>query len=182
MYLTLDLGTTMKILLTEDELRRGIERIAGEIREYYQGRPLTIVAVLKGSVVLMSDLIRLLDMPLRIEIVRASSYRDSTRPGELKLKLDMLPSELKDREVLLVDDIFDTGYTLAEVLSQLARRHPAGLRSAVLLRKEGRCEVDVEPDFVGFDIPDRFVVGYGLDYQEMYRNLPHVAYLETEDL
>ena len=131
---------------------------------------------------LMSDLMRLLDMPLRIEVVRASSYRNSTRPGSLALNLDTLSSELADREVLLVDDIFDTGHTLAELLTQINELSPTGLRSAVLLRKVSRCEVAIRPDFVGFDIPDRFVVGYGLDYQEMYRNLPYVAYLETEDL
>jgi hypoxanthine phosphoribosyltransferase len=172
----------MQILLTEEQVRRRIEEMAGEIRDFYGGRPLTIVAVLKGSVVLLADLMRWLDMPLRIDVVRASSYHDSTRPGRLTLSVDVFEPEVKDREVLLVDDIFDTGRTLSELLRLLDGFGPADLRIAVLLRKQGRCEVDVQPDFVGFDIPDRFVVGYGLDYRELHRNLPYIACLEPEDL
>ncbi len=173
----------MKILLTEDQVRQGIHRMAGEIMEHYRDRPLTIVGVMIGSVVLLADLIRLLEMPLRVELVQARSYRrDSTRPGPLVLNLDLLSSDVHGRDVLLVDDIFDTGHTLWELVPQLDELGPASIRTAVLLRKQGRCEVPCQPDYVGFDIPDVFVVGYGLDYNDLYRNLPHVAALDPEEI
>jgi len=177
------LGTSMKTLLTQEQLQQGIRRMAGEIRRHYDGRPLTIVGVLIGSVVLLADLIRLLDIPLRVELVQARSYRKhSTRPGPLVINLDLLSTDVRDRHVLLVDDIFDTGNTLWELIPQIDELGPASVRTAVLLRKQGRCEVALKPDFVGFDIPNVFVVGYGLDYGDLYRNLPYVAMLEPDDL
>jgi hypoxanthine phosphoribosyltransferase len=176
-------GEAMKSLISEEQLREGVDRIAAEIREHYQGRPLTIVGVLIGSVVFLSDLIRRLDMPLRLELVQARSYRGaSTKPGPLVLNLDLLSGDVRGRDVLLVDDIFDTGNTLWELVPQIDELGPTSLRTAVLLRKQGRCEVPIAPHHVAFDIPDVFVVGYGLDYRDMYRNLPHVAELEPADL
>lgn len=156
--------------------------MADEINAYYEGRPLTIVGVLTGSVILLADLIRLLDMPLQIGLVQATSYRGATTtPGELRINLDLLP-EVAGRNVLVVDDIFDTGHTLAALLEQFAALRPTQLRSAVLLRKAGRVEVPLQPDHIAFEIPNEFVVGYGLDYADQYRNLPHVAALEPADL
>jgi hypoxanthine phosphoribosyltransferase len=135
-----------------------------------------------GSLVLMADLIRLLKMPLRVGVVQCRSYRGAaTRPGALTLNADCLPA-VSGREVLIVDDIFDTGHTLDELLRFFHGLEPSSLASAVLLRKQGRQEVSVQPDFVGFDIPDHFVVGYGLDYQDEYRHLPYLAQLEPSDL
>ncbi len=173
----------MKTLLTEKQLQEGIRRMADDIRQHYEGRPLTIVGVLIGSVVLLADLIRRLDIPLRVEMVQARSYRHgSTRPGPLVINTDMLTSGVRGRDVLLIDDIFDTGHTLWELIPQIDELGPASVRSAVLLRKTGRCEVPIKPDFVAFEIPNQFVVGYGLDYNEMHRNLPYVAALEPEEL
>ena len=173
----------MKTLLTEEQLQQGIRQMADQIRRHYEGRPLTIVGVLIGSVVLLADLIRLLDIPLRVELVQARSYRQrSTRPGPLVLNLDLLSSDVRGRHVLLVDDIFDTGNTLWELIPQIDELGPVSLRTAVLLRKQGRCEVALKPDFMAFDIPNVFVVGYGLDYNDLYRNLPYVAMLEPDDL
>jgi hypoxanthine phosphoribosyltransferase len=172
----------MKILLSEEQLQQGIRQLAEKIQKHYQGKPLTIVGVLIGSVVLLADLIRLLDMPLQAELVQARSYRNGTRPGPLVLNIDLLSSDIRGRDVLLVDDIFDTGHTLWELIPQIDELGPASLHSAVLLRKQGRCEVDLKPDFVGFDIPNEFVVGYGLDYHDLYRNLPHIAVLEPSDM
>jgi hypoxanthine phosphoribosyltransferase len=173
----------MKTLIDEQQLREGIDRIAKEIREHYQGRQLTIVGVLIGSVVFLSDLIRRIDLPLRLELVQARSYRGaSTRPGPLVLNLDLLSTGVRGRDVLLVDDIFDTGNTLWELVPQIDELGPATVRTAVLLRKEGRCQVPLKPHHVAFDIPDVFVVGYGLDYQDSYRNLPYVAELEAAEL
>jgi len=176
-------GKAMKTLISQQQLCEGIDRIAKEIREHYQGRPLTIVGVLIGSIVFLSDLIRRLDMPLRLELVQARSYRgNSTRPGPLVLNLDLLSGDIRGRDVLLVDDIFDTGNTLWELVPQIDELGPTSVRTAVLLRKQGRCEVAFTPHHVAFDIPNVFVVGYGLDYHDMYRNLPYVAELEASEL
>jgi hypoxanthine phosphoribosyltransferase len=172
----------MKTLLTEDQLREGIRQLADKIRAHYQGKPLTIVGVLIGSIVLLADLIRLLDSPIRVELVQARSYRNGTRPGPLVLNTDLLSGDIRGRDVLLVDDIFDTGHTLWELIPQIDELGPASLRSAVLLVKQGRCEVAMKPDFVGFEVPDAFVVGYGLDYRDQYRNLPYIATLEPAEI
>ena len=173
----------MKSLIDEQQLREGVDRLAKELRQHYDGRPLTIVGVLIGSVVFLADLIRRIDLPLRLELVQARSYRgNSTRPGPLVLNLDLLSSDIRGRDVLLVDDIFDTGNTLWELIPQIDELGPTSVRTAVLLRKEGRCEVPMKPDYVAFDIPNAFVVGYGLDYQDSYRNLPYVAQLEPGEI
>jgi hypoxanthine phosphoribosyltransferase len=173
----------MKTLLTEEQLREGIRRLAGEIQQKYEGKPLTIVGVLLGSIVLMADLIRLLNLPLRVEMVQARSYRgNSTRPGPLAINYELLSDGIQGRNVLLVDDIFDTGHTLWELIPQIDELCPSSVRSAVLLQKEGRCEVAMKPDFVGFKIPNEFVVGYGLDYNDLYRNLPYLAVLEPNEI
>ena len=172
----------MKILLSADQLRAGVARMAGEVAECYAGGSVTIVGVLTGSVVLLADLIRQLDLPLRVGVVQASSYRGATMSrGELIINADMMP-DIEGRDVLLVDDIFDTGHTLVEVIARMRDLGPTSIRSLVLLRKQGRQEVGLEPDFVGFDIPNEFVVGYGLDYNDAYRNLPYLAALEPADL
>lgn len=170
----------VKVLLKEAELARGVREMAAAIKATYGDRPLTIVGILTGSVVLMADLIRLLDMPLRVGVVRTSSYRGTER-GSLSINSEMM-LDISGRDVLLIDDIFDTGHTLAKVVELLNDYGPTSLRSAVLLRKTGRQEVVYQPDFVGFQIPDEFVVGYGLDYNDEYRNLPYLAALEPSDL
>ena len=172
----------VKQILSQQELEAGVERLAGEIAAHYAGRPLTVVAVLTGSMVLVADLIRRLDMPLRVGLVQAHSYRGGdTRPGQLEINDSLLP-DIRDRDVLLVDDIFDTGHTLATLCRQMRDLGPRSLRTAVLLRKYGRQEVNFEPDHVVFPIPNVFVVGYGLDYRDAFRNLPYVAALEECDL
>ena len=170
----------MKTLLTEEQLSQGVARMAAEIHDCYVDRPLTIVGVLIGSVVLMADLIRRLDIPLRVGMVQARSYQ-GTQPGPLEVNTDML-SSVAGRDVLLVDDIFDTGNTLSELVPRIEDLGPTSVKTAVLLRKEGRCKTAMQPDFVGFDIPDKFVVGYGLDYRDAYRNLRHVAVLEESEM
>lgn len=172
----------MKTLIGEQELRQGICRLADEIKKHYQGKPLTLVGVLVGSVVLLADLIRLLDMPLRVELLQAEEDPNGTRPGPPVLNTGLLASNVQGRNVLLVDDIFATGRTLWELIPQIDELGPTGVRSVVLLRKEGRCEVSLKPDFVGFEIPDTYVVGYGLDWRDRYRNLPYLAALEPSEM
>ncbi|MCH5372421.1 MAG: hypoxanthine phosphoribosyltransferase [Planctomycetes bacterium] len=171
----------MKTLLSEVELRQGVDRLSRQIIVDWGQRPMTIVGVLTGCVVFLADLIRRLDVPLRVDLIQASSYRGATTRSDLIIHAGLQP-EIGGRDVLLVDDIFDTGHTLVKVVAELRRHGPASLRTAVLLYKEGRREVDFEPDFVAFRIPNQFVVGYGLDYRDEYRNLPYLAILEPDDL
>ena len=172
----------MKQLLSAEQLEAGVDRLATELLREYAGRPLTVVGILTGSVVLLADLIRRLDMPLRVGVIQARSYRGSdTRPGELTVNADLLP-DVRGREVLLLDDIFDTGRTLSRLMADMREQGAKSVRSAVLLRKEGRAEVDLQPDYVAFEIPDVFVVGYGLDFQDAYRNLPFVGALDEEEI
>lgn len=170
----------MKILLDEEQLRMGVAEMADKINRDYGHNPLTIVGIMTGSIILLADVIRLLKMPLRVGVVQTSSYQ-GTKRQKLRINADMMP-DITGRDVLLVDDIFDTGHTLAEVVTLMNELRPASLRSAVLLSKTGRQEVDLAPDFVAFDIPDEFVVGYGLDYEDEYRHLPYVAALEPADI
>jgi hypoxanthine phosphoribosyltransferase len=171
----------MKTLLSESQIQRGVSKVAEQITSTYQSQPVTIVGVLTGSLVFMSDLIRRLEMPLRLGFVSASSYRGATTRGSLEINADLIPN-VADRHVLLVDDIFDTGHTLQKLIDVMKELQPASVRSAVVLRKLGRQQVNYSPDFVAFDIPDEFVVGYGMDYDDVYRNLPHIAALDSDDI
>jgi hypoxanthine phosphoribosyltransferase len=172
----------MKSLLSKDDLHDGVARMAAQIAACYEDRQLTIVGVLTGSVVLMADLIRLIDLPMRVGVLQASSYRGATTTrGELVINSELM-LDISGRDVLLVDDIFDTGHTLEKTVGKMREFEPTSIRSAVLLRKHGRQEVEYLPDFIGFDIPDEFVVGYGLDYEDMYRNLPYLAALGPDDI
>lgn len=172
--------STVKILITAEQIQQSVNDLAAEIRRREEGRPLTVIAVMTGSIVFLADLIRKLDMPLRVGVVQTSSYQ-GTKRGPLRINSDMLP-DIAGRDVLLVDDIFDTGHTLFEVIGELDQFAPRSIRSAVLLLKRGRQEVTCRPDYVGYEIPDEFVVGYGLDYRDAYRNLPYLAALEPGDL
>lgn len=171
----------VKVLLSADELHQGVARMAEDVSRHYAQAPLTILAVMTGSVVLLADLIRLLTMPLRVGVLQASSYRGETSRGGLILNHDLMP-DVSGRDVLLVDDIFDTGQTLDRIVKLLAETAARSVRTAVLLRKAGRGEVEIVPDFVAFEIPDEFVVGYGLDFRDAYRNLPYVAALSADDI
>ena len=170
----------MKILLTKDQLHEGVTRLARDVFAHFDGQPLTIVGVMTGSIVLLADLIRQLNMPLRVGVVQTSSYRGTER-GELVIQAEMM-LDIAGRDVLLVDDIFDTGHTLWEVITLMRQFSPRSIHSAVLLRKSGRQQVKYVPDFVGFEIPDEFVVGYGLDYRDEYRHLPYLAALEPAEI
>ena len=170
----------MKTLVTSDQIQQSIERLAAEIRSREAGRPLTVIAVMTGSIIFLADLVRKLDMPMRVGVIQARSYQ-GTKRGSLAVNLDMLP-EITGRDVLVIDDIFDTGHTLQEVVALLSERGPRSIRSAVLVLKQGKQQVSLRPDYVGFEIPDVFVVGYGLDYHDAYRNLPYLAALEPADI
>lgn len=173
---------SLHILIETRELAARVTHLAAELTETYGERPLTVLGVMTGSLVLMADLIRQLEMPLKVGVMQARSYRGTaTSAGELALNLDMMP-EVAGQDVLVVDDIFDTGHTMKAVLESIQQQGPTSVRSLVLLSKSERHEVAIRPDFVGFHIPNEFVVGYGLDYQDLYRNLPFVAALEDHEI
>ncbi|MFN9509747.1 MAG: hypoxanthine phosphoribosyltransferase [Planctomycetota bacterium] len=171
----------MKILFDQDQIRQGITQLGSKLNEQYGQSPITVVAIMTGSLVMLADLIRCLEMPLRISLIRASSYRGGISSGELHVE-ELQRLDIQDRDVLLIDDIFDTGKTLLEVSKRLEDLRPRSLKTAVFLNKQGTSQVQLKPDYSVFDIPNKFVVGYGLDYDDYYRNLPYVAVLEPSDL
>jgi hypoxanthine phosphoribosyltransferase len=174
-------GVEHEILIPEDRIRDRIAELAREVADHYKGQPITIVGVLTGSLIFLADLVRRLELKQRIALIQASSYRGAvTRPGDLHVQSELLP-DLRGRHILLLDDILDTGRTLAHLVDHLRALGPASLRVGVLVRKRGRQEVPLEPDFCGFEIPDVFVVGYGLDYNDEYRHLPYLAVLPNPD-
>ncbi|HTU17975.1 MAG TPA: hypoxanthine phosphoribosyltransferase [Gemmataceae bacterium] len=171
----------MKVLLSADDIQQRVAEMARQIADDYRGQSVTIVGVLTGCLMFLADLVRHLDLPLRIGLLQASSYRGATTtPGALHIQPELLP-DLRGRHVLLLDDILDTGQTLAYLREHLQTLGVASLRIAVLLRKEGRQQVHIEVDYCGFDIPDAFVVGYGLDYNDENRHLPYVAVLSNDN-
>jgi hypoxanthine phosphoribosyltransferase len=167
----------VEILLSEARIKARVADLGRRIEADYQGKPLTIVAVLTGSLILLADLIREIHLPLRVALLQASSYKGATTSaGALNINEAFAP-DVAGRDVLLLDDILDTGHTLATLVRHVHERGARSVRTAVLLRKIGRQEVHLEPDYCGFTIPDAFVVGYGLDYNDDYRHLPYVAVL-----
>lgn len=173
----------MQVLITEQQIQDRVRELGLQISKDYSGCSLTVVGVLTGSLVLLADLIRAINLPLRVTFVSASSYGGTrTTAGELSTDRSLL-TDLSGRDVLLIDDIFDTGRTISRLLSELqATQQPASLKTAVLLWKTERTEVSFQPDYVGFQIPDQFVVGYGLDYNEEYRQLPYIGIPDPDDL
>jgi len=169
-----------KVLISEEELHAGIARIAAEIRRDYEGKDLLLIGVLKGAVIFLSDLSREIALPLEMDFMAVSSYGDRTQSSGVVRILKDLDESIEGRNVLIVEDIIDSGLTLHYLLKTLQTRNPASLKVAVLLDKAERREIDVQIDYRAFDIPDEFVVGYGLDYKGLYRNLPYLAILKPE--
>ena len=170
----------MDILIPAERIQERVGEMARQIAHDYSNRPVTIVGVLTGCLIFLADLVRHLDLSLRIGLIQASSYRGAvTQAGQLHVQPELVP-DVRGRHVLLLDDILDTGQTLGYLIDHLRSLEPLSLRVAVLLRKLGRQHVPFVPDYCGFDIPDKFVVGYGLDFNDEYRHLPYVAVLPTQ--
>jgi hypoxanthine phosphoribosyltransferase len=166
-----------EVLLSQDEIQDKIRELAKRITEDYRDRDLLLVGVLKGAFILMSDLAREIDLPLEFDFMAVSSYGSATRTSGVVRILKDLDYEISDRHVLLVEDIIDSGLTLKYLLKYLWARKPASLEVCALMRKTGMQKVGIEVRYNGFEIPPVFVVGYGLDYMQQYRNLPYVAVL-----
>ncbi|HAB19138.1 MAG TPA: hypoxanthine phosphoribosyltransferase [Verrucomicrobiota bacterium] len=166
------------VLISAERLRRRVKQIANEITADYEGKDVVLVALLSGSVIFLADLIRQLRLPLRLDFLSAASYR-GTHSGPLKLTRE-LKLDIRGRHVLVVDDILDTGCTLKTVTKRVRALRPASVKTCVLLDKPAGRQVNMAADYVGFTISNHFVVGYGLDYNEHYRNLPFVGVLPAE--
>ena len=169
------------ILVTEEQLKAKVNELGAQITRDYAGRDLLLVSILKGSVVFMADLMRAIQMPCGIDFMVVSSYggANTTSTGLVKIVKD-LDQDLSGKDLLIVEDILDTGITLSHLVPMLKLRNPASVRLCTILSKPSRRKADIEPDYLGFEVPDEFVVGYGLYYDENYRNLPYVGVLKPE--
>jgi len=168
-----------RILITDDQIAQRIRAMARGIERDFTGREMVVVSLLNGTIMFLADLIRNLSLPLRLDFIGVSSYGAGTESGDLVFTKE-LRLDVRGRDVLLVDDILDTGKTLSRVLGKLRALKPRRIKTCVLLNKAARRVEAVEADYVGFEIPDFFVVGYGLDFAERYRNLPFVGVLHPD--
>ena len=170
----------LKILITEQEIAARVQELGERISEDYHDKNLLLISVLKGSVAFMADLMRAIDVNARIDFMSVSSYGAGTRSsGVVKIVKD-LDMPIAGFDVLIVEDILDSGMTLSYISELLQARDPASIRICTLLDKPERRKADITADYIGFEVPDEFVVGYGLDYDEKYRNLPYVGILKPE--
>ncbi len=168
-------------MFSEEQVAERIAQLAGQINEKYREEPLHLICILKGSVFFFTELAKRLTMPVTIDFMAASSYEDGTvSTGKLEIRKD-LDEPLEGRHCLIVEDIVDTGKTLSMVKKMLLARNPASLESCALLDKPSRREAEIETEYIGYEVPDQFIVGYGLDYAQKYRNLPYIGVLEFEE-
>jgi hypoxanthine phosphoribosyltransferase len=170
-----------EVLVAAGDLQRRVRELAEAISRDYSGRPLLLVGVLKGAVFFLSDLMRFIDIPVEVDFMAVASYGSATDSSGVVRILKDLDIPIEGRDVLIVEDIVDSGLTLQYLLRNLGSRNPASLEVCALLTKPDRRKVDLPTRYVGFEIPDRFVIGYGLDYAERHRNLPFVAVLERQN-
>lgn len=169
-----------KILVTEEELCSITKQLGEKITKDYKGKKLLVVGVLKGSIYFFTDLTRHIDMPCQLDFIQASSYDDKTESsGEVKIIKD-IAEDLSGFDILLVEDILDTGRTLKHICDMLSERNPESIAVITLLDKPSRRIADIKADYVGVDVPNKFVVGYGLDYNQYYRNLPYIGVLRRD--
>lgn len=166
------------VLVTEADIRKRVRKLGKEISSLYGDEEITVISLINGAVLFTADLLREITNPVRLDCIRISSYRNETTSNGKPQILSSLTLDISNRHVLLIDDILDTGKTLSVVVSLIQKLNPASVRTCVLLDKRGRREVEFESDLVGFQIPDKFVVGYGLDFAERYRNLPCIGVLK----
>lgn len=169
-----------EILYDEEELRKKIKEMGKKISEDYKGKDLILIGVLKGSVIFMADLMKEINIPCNMDFMAVSSYGNSSETSGVVRILKDLDFEIENRDVLIVEDIIDSGITLRYLVDYLKGRKPASIEIVCLLNKQERRKADINVKYIGFDVQDYFIVGYGLDYAEKYRNLPYIAILKEE--
>lgn len=169
-----------KVLFDEKEIRGRIHEIGDMISRDYEGKELLLVGVLKGSVMFMADLMKEITIPCSMDFIAVSSYGNSTQTSGIVRILKDLDFPIENKNVLIVEDIIDSGVTLKYLLDYLGRRNPETIEIACLMNKEEKRKVHISPKYIGFDVPDYFLVGYGLDYAEKYRNLPYIGILKEK--
>jgi hypoxanthine phosphoribosyltransferase len=168
-----------EVLFTEEQIQARVKELAAEIARDYQGREPHLITIVKGSIPFLADLMRALEIPLSLDLIGVASYAGTQSSGEVRLTKD-LDDPIEGRHVLVVEDIIDTGLTLSYVLRNLRQRAPASVRVVTLLDKPAGRGTPIQADYVGFSIPDEFVIGYGLDWNQRYRNLPYVGILKRD--
>ncbi len=167
----------MEVLISESKIEKRINELAKEINKEYEGKELILLGILKGSIVFMVELAKKLKMKVKFDFMEVSSYEGTESTGNLKIK-KALKEDIEGKDVLIIEDIIDTGRTLKELKKYLEAKNPNSVKIATLLSKPSRRVVEIEADYMGFEVEDKFVVGYGLDYNQKYRNLPYIGYIE----
>lgn len=171
----------IKILIDEETIKSRINELASTISKDYKNKKPVIICILKGAVYFFTDLTRRLDLDCHIDFMKISSYVGKNSTGNIKIKADIL-SDIKGKDVIVVEDIIDTGYTISGLYDYLMEKRPNSIKLCVLLDKQERRETnDITPDYIGFTIPNRFVIGYGLDYDEKYRTIPNISCITKDD-
>lgn len=169
-----------EVLLSEEQIQRKVDQLGSMLKTNYGGENPLVICVLKGALMFVADLTRAMDCPLGVDFMAVSSYGASTQTSGVVRILKDLETDIQDRHVLIAEDIIDSGLTLNYLLNNLRSRKPASLKICTLLDKPSRRQVEIRPDYCGFEIADKFVVGYGLDYNQKYRNLPYIGVLKPE--
>jgi hypoxanthine phosphoribosyltransferase len=167
-----------RVLLSKDKIRKAVARLATQIRKDYQGKQPLLIGILKGSFVFMADLVRELDMPVEVDFVKASSYGSGTKSSGKVHVAQGLKTPIKGKDIIVVEDIIDTGLTVSVVMDYLRKKKPASLKLCALADKPSRREVPVTIDYLGFTVPNRFIVGYGIDWNEQYRHLCDICCID----
>ena len=169
-----------RVLFTEEDLRARVTDMGRQITADHQGESLLVVSVLRGAAIFMADLVREIDLPLEMDYMAISSYGNGVKSSGIVRILKDLTSSVEGRHVLIAEDILDSGLTLKYLIRNLESRNPASIEVATLLRKKTKAQADIDCRYVGFECPDEFIVGYGMDYAERYRNLPYIGVLKPE--
>lgn len=169
-----------RVLFTEEEIKQCVDRIGAQITKDYEGKELVVVCVLRGAAIFMADLVRAIDLPCEMDFVVISSFGNGTKSSGVIHMLKDLTTDIEGRHVLVAEDILDSGLTLSYFLKTLQARNPASVEVATLLRKETPRQADIHCKYTGFKVPDEFIVGYGLDYAERYRNMKYIGVLKPE--
>lgn len=168
------------VMISEEQIQQRVGELGKQICHDFVGKDLLLISVLKGSIVFMADLMRAIDIPLEIDFMAVSSYGAGTKSSGIVKIIKDIDIDITGKDILIVEDILDSGMTLSYLTELLAGRNPASIKIITLLDKPSRRKVDIGPDYTGFEVPDEFIVGYGLDYGEHYRNLPYIGVLKPE--